>query len=132
MDFETTYLSDEELNELINEIEKNDLVMAPPEIKEKVLKKATDNKKEFVMYCFRVLTSVAAAIAILLIIPGTMANGTGETQIPSREEVLQTQKYLSKKEALEEEGFVEKVLKNLAILEKNRVSAILMNENGGK
>lgn len=132
MDFETTYLSDEELNELINEIEKNDLVMAPPEIKEKVLKKATDNKKEFVMYCFRVLTSVAAAIAILLIIPGTMANGTGETQIPSREEVLQTQKYLSKEEALEEEGFVEKVLKNLAILEKNRVSAILMNENGGK
>lgn len=132
MDFETTYLSDEELNELINEIEKNDLVMAPPEIKEKVLKKATDNKKEFVMYCFRVLTSVAAAIAILLIIPGTMANGNGETQIPSREEVLQTQKYLSKKEALEEEGFVEKVLKNLAILEKNRVSAILMNENGGK
>ena len=132
MDFETTYLSDEELNELINEIEKNDLVMAPPEIKEKVLKKATDNKKEFVMYCFRVLTSVAAAIAILLIIPGTMANGTGETQIPSREEVLQTQKYLSKEEALEEEGVVEKVLKNLAILEKNRVSAILMNENGGK
>lgn len=132
MNLENGYLSDEELNTLIHEIEQGDLVMAPPDMKADVLRRAGNKKREFVMYCFRVITSVAAAIAILLVIPGNINDKAVPTEIPSREEVLKTQDYLSREEVLDETSLIQKIKKNIAILESNISSAIMMNENGGK
>ncbi len=132
MNLGNTYLSDEELDALIHEIEQGDLVMAPPDIKRNVLRRMENPKRAFVMYCFRVITSVAAAIAIMLLLPGAINGKQFNTEIPSREEVLKKQEYVSREEALDETGFVQKFLKNLAILEGNIASAIMMNENGGK
>ncbi len=132
MNLENGYLSDEEINMLIHEIEQGDLVMAPPDMKTDVLRSAGNKKREFVMYCFRVITSVAAAIAILLVIPGNLNGKAVPTEIPSREEVLKTQDYLSREEVLDETGLIQKIKKNIAILESNIASAIMMNENGGK
>lgn len=132
MNLENGYLSDEELNMLIHEIEQGDLVMAPPDMKTDVLRRAGNQKREFVMYCFRVITSVAAAIAILLVIPGNTNDKAVPTEIPSREEVLKTQDYLSREDVLDETSLIKKIKKNIAILESNISSAIMMNENGGK
>lgn len=93
------YLSDEELEQLISEVEADDLVPAPPElkeniihavfgelhieaaqIKEKIREAAVDipnpppeikkrKQKEFAAYCFRVGMSVAAAVAFIFIMP---------------------------------------------------------------
>lgn len=86
------YLTDEELELLISEVE-GDLVPAPPEMAdrianvlwkevqvkenneaEKTRSKTAQNKKtgkrrEFAAYCFRVAMSVAAAIAFMCILP---------------------------------------------------------------
>ena len=74
MSYENEYLSDEELNALIREIERNDLVMAPPDIMEKVLTQTKNKKRDFTMYCFRVAASAAAAIVMLFTLPGVLQN----------------------------------------------------------
>lgn len=134
MDLENTYLSDEELNALISEIEQGDLVMAPPEIKVKVLHRTVDKKREFVGYCFRVITSVAAAIVMLVLLPRGEAVNNSEMKIPTREEVLKTQEYVSKEAILDKKSYVKKMIENIAIRigDDNIFSVIIMNENGGK
>ncbi len=134
MNFENEYLSEEELNSLICEIEKDDLVAAPPDIKEKVLSRVKNKKRDFTMYCFRVIASAAAAIVMLFALPGVLGNispkiseAVGETyennmqklDIPTRQEVLASQRYASKEEVLDETGFLQKVFKSIALLEKN-------------
>lgn len=80
-----TYLTDEELNQLIADVEVNEMVSAPPDMAEEILMrlymqsnnlsemtKAKDRnarEKEFRLYCFRVITSVAAAIMLLFVMP---------------------------------------------------------------
>lgn len=125
MEFRNEYLSDEELAVLIHEIEQNDLVMAPPDIRSNVLCRTVSKKREFVTYCFRVGTSVAAAIVILFLLPRVLEEQTFESKMPSREEVLAMQEYVSKEEALDETGFIQKIKRNI-------ISAISMNENGGE
>ena len=106
MSLENEYLSDEELNALINEIEQGDLVMAPPGIREKVLEEARSKNTDFIRYCFQVVASAAAAIILLFLLPAVskdmMPKVTGdyEEKIPTREEVLATQQYATREEVV--------------------------------
>ena len=120
-----SYLSDEELNAMICEIESGDLVMAPPDIKENVLRKVANKKKEFVTYCFRVVLSAAAAIVLMFLLPTNIDITVHDEKIPTKQEVLE-------KEALNSRGFLEKILDNVEVLKNNNLSAVIMNENGGK
>lgn len=76
------YLSDEELQKLISDVELNDIVQAPVHLQEKVLDavSAADragnvakNKKqkiiEYRLYSLKVALAVAAAIAVMFIVP---------------------------------------------------------------
>ena len=119
------YLSDEELNAMICEIESCDLVMAPPGIKENVLRKVANKKKEFVTYCFRVVLSAAAAIVLMFLLPTNIDITVHDEKIPTKQEVLE-------KEALNSRGFLEKILDNVEVLKNNNLSAVIMKENGGK
>lgn len=131
MKLENEYLSDEELNQLICEIEKNELVMAPPDFAESVLEsiKPKNNKKEFTTYCFRVLASVAAAIVLLFLMP-EITYDTPQN-IPTKQEVLGTMKYASKEEVLNESSFLAKLLGNIRTWNKNTETDYLNDENGG-
>ncbi len=120
-----SYLSDEELNAMIFEIESGDLVMAPPDIKENVLRKVASKKKEFVTYCFRVVLSAAAAIFLMFLLTTNIDLAAHDEKIPTKQEVLE-------KEALNNRGFVEKLLDNIEVLKNNNLSAVIMKENGGK
>lgn len=120
-----SYLSDEELNAMICEIESGDLVMAPPGIKENVLRKVANKKKEFVTYCFRVVLSAAAAIVLMFLLPTNIDITVRDEKIPTKQEVLE-------KEALNSRGFLEKILDNVEVLKNNNLSAVIMKENGGK
>ena len=119
------YLSDEELNAMICEIESGDLVMAPPGIKENVLRKVANKKKEFVTYCFRVVLSAAAAIVLMFLLPTNIDITVHDEKIPTKQEVLE-------KEALNNRGLLEKILDNVEVLKNNNLSAVIMKENGGK
>lgn len=120
-----SYLSDEELNAMICEIESGDLVMAPPGIKENVLRKVANKKKEFVTYCFRVVLSAAAAIVLMFLLPTNIDITVHDEKIPTKQEVLE-------KEALNSRGLLEKILDNVEVLKSNNLSAVIMKENGGK
>ena len=73
------YISDEELERLINQVEQEELVAAPPDLMERILEAERETspliyceaarKKEFYAYCFRVITSVAAAVALVFLLP---------------------------------------------------------------
>ena len=120
-----SYLSDEELNAMICEIESGDLVMAPPGIKGNVLRKVANKKKEFVTYCFRVVLSAAAAIVLMFLLPTNIDITVHDEKIPTKQEVLE-------KEALNNRGLLEKILDNVEVLKNNNLSAVIMKENGGK
>jgi len=83
MSFE--YLSDEELNNLIMDVEQNDMVTAPPNIQGSILeeldelvrysvelpqKSQGDKVVEFRRYRLRVIAAVAAVVAFVMIVPG--------------------------------------------------------------
>lgn len=106
-DFGTEYLSDADLKALIMQIEQQELVMAPPDLKDRILREVQAETKtqteaeaqvpeekhalecerpkekkkilysqkrkskttEFRRYCFRVWTSVAAAILLIFMLP---------------------------------------------------------------
>ncbi|MCR5374705.1 MAG: hypothetical protein K6E39_04965 [Lachnospiraceae bacterium] len=78
------YLTDEELSKMIEDIEANDLVTAPPDLKDNILLRLTREHGEepdipkkmkdrrtlsFTAYSIRVAIAVAAAIAILILVP---------------------------------------------------------------
>ena len=120
-----SYLSDEELNAMICEIESGDLVMAPPGIKENVLRKVANKKKDFVTYCFRVVLAAAEAIVLMFLLPTNIDLKVHDEKIPTKQEILE-------KEALNSRGLLEKILDNVEVLKNNNLSAVIMKENGGK
>lgn len=115
---EKNYLSEEELEKLISDVEEEKLLSAPPGILEGVLSSIGDSgkndssesirtetkdriteiqrppetvdftkkKTEFRRYCFRVISSMAAAIALLVFMPGI--SGIPKNEIPSKASVL--------------------------------------------
>lgn len=147
MNFRDEYLSDEELDALIVEIEQEDLVVAPPCIKERLLYREESKKRDFAMYCLRVVASAAAAIVMLFALPGILGNMSPKiadtvvevyeseiqkTQIPTRQEVLAGEKYASKEEVLGETSFLNKVFRSISFLEKNIDYNIFSKTDGGK
>jgi len=130
MNEKVNYLSDEELEQLILQVEQKELVSAPPDLMEIVLDAAA-RKKEFYAYCFRVVTSAAAAIALVFLLPelsGWMKQKVSPDfvqtvykqtvpayeivveQVPGKDEVLATQSIPSKEEVLNDTGFMERVI----------------------
>lgn len=133
------YISDEELERLINQVEQEELVAAPPDLMESILEAAgKTKKKEFTAYCFRVITSVAAAVALVFLLPeltkGMNLNGAASQKhpaksevvqtvpsyeevtvpVPSKSEVLTVKVVPSKEEVLDDTGLLEKVIRSTA------------------
>lgn len=120
MSLEKDYLSEEELMQLILEVEEHELVPAPPELLENILKEVEapgesriipidskkDKNREFRRYCIRVITSVAAAIALVFLTPNVGSMKVSE--MPSRQELVG--KGITREEALKETGFINQVL----------------------
>lgn len=100
------YLSDEELQKLIETVETREMLTAPVDLMENLLKeiappkKSTDKVVEFRNYCFKVAVSIAAAIAILFAAPAmkaqyykqpiSLSQQQSNTAPRSREEVLES------------------------------------------
>lgn len=86
---EKKYLSEEELEKLILDVEEETLINAPPDFLGNILISIDGTKKkktEFRKYCFKVISSMAAAIAFLILIPGI--SGMKEREIPSKEAII--------------------------------------------
>jgi hypothetical protein len=107
------YLSDEELEKLIAGAEAETIIKAPDDLEDKVIARieSSERKKtvDFATYCLRVGFGVAAAIALLTIVPSvperqfelpTKDTVLVEKEIPTREEVLGNKTVLSKEEVL--------------------------------
>jgi len=75
----------------------------PPE-KSKLMR--TSYNREFRRYCIRVMTSVAAAIAIMFVIPALWNPHTLE--VPNKDEVVMQSDYLSKQEMMAQQKVVSK------------------------
>ena len=139
------YISDEELEHLIFQVEQDELVAAPPDLMESILEAAeslgakeelsmakvvplpaVERKKEFRAYCFRVITSVAAAVALVFLLPELTnrmnVNGVPIPEpveksavvgtVPDRATVVGVQITPSKEEVLNDTGFIEQVINN--------------------
>ena len=91
MNYQNEYLSDQELERLIREVEQYELVMAPPDLEEHVRSwiDAPDKKKELRRYCARVMTSVAAAIAVVFLLPEIVKYQPFDMAVPQRKELIQ-------------------------------------------
>ena len=88
------YLSDEELDRLINNVEDEGLIQAPAQIKSEVLRKidkenpsAKPEKSmaELYRYSAKVVFAIAAALLLLIITPGITDS---RDRIPTRDEVI--------------------------------------------
>lgn len=103
------YLSDEEIQKLMASVEAEAPVKAPDDLEEKVIARIVSRERkktvDFTRYCLRVGFGVAAAIALLCLVPFVsdgkimhsvlpkeLAESTGllADGIPSRDEVLGT------------------------------------------
>ena len=136
------YISDEELEQLICQVEQEELVTAPPDLAENILKAVTEvkpktsKKKEFHAYCFRVITSVAAAVALVFLLPeltermnlisdkSVIAQAAPSyeevvTPVPLKADVVTVNTVPSKEEVLDDTGFFEKVLHNTGWFNKD-------------
>ena len=139
MNDKQNYISDEMLEQLILQVEQKELVTAPPDLTKSILEACgilTKNvrKKEFYAYCFRVITSVAAAVVLVFLLPKmqgwmdakmflTESTGPGiyrqETphyeevvkSVPGKEEVLTAKASPTKEEVLDDSGFIDRMLK---------------------
>ena len=122
------YLSDEELNSLIGDVESEKLIEAPANLDQKVIAviSSAERRKtvDFYKYCARVGFAVAAAIALICIVPyipsskvemPALADSFASEEIPSREEVLFSKEIKSKEEVLSKENrqsFIESQITN--------------------
>lgn len=145
------YISDEELEKLICQVEQDDLVAAPPDLSERIFEAAglrpktvegkpkVAKKKEFYSYCFRVITSVAAAVALVFLLPelsGWMEQNVSPdfvqtvyrqvipsyeevvAPVPSKAEVVAAKATPSKEEVLNDTGFIERVINSTGWFDK--------------
>ena len=107
------YLSDEELNSLIGSVESEPLIEAPANLDQKVIAAISSGERkktvDFCKYCARVGFAVAAAIAIICIVPYIpefkveipgKESVFVKTETPSREEVILSKATPSREEVL--------------------------------
>ena len=110
------YLSDEELQKLMASVEAEAPVKAPDDLEEKVIARIVSRERkktvDFTRYCLRVGFAVAAAVALLCIVPFVSGDHFGKTvaevgsaallteTIPTKAEVLKSQTIQTKEEVL--------------------------------
>ena len=124
-----SYLSDEELEYLMCEIESKDLVFAPPDIQEQVLnvldetphviseRSNIDKIREFKRYRFRVLATVAAAVVAVFVLPRVenLQQHTMPEKPSAKQDFLKKGRYKTKEEALNDSSMLENMLGNVNI-----------------
>lgn len=114
------YLTDEELEQLIAHVESHELVAAPPDLMEMILEQTVkevdkkecheekalpiyrDKKKEYRRYCFQVITSMAAAVALVFLLPNLQKTQNIEESREKR--IFGASIYESRQEAMEDTG----------------------------
>ena len=109
------YLSDDELQMLMADVEAEAPVKAPDDLEEKVIARIVSRERkktvDFTTYCLRVGFGVAAAIALLCIVPFIPERQVSEPvlnilnterEIPTRDEVLAGKTVKSREEVLGE------------------------------
>lgn len=110
---EQNYLTDEELDALIREVEASEMTMAPPDLLDDILQKMDvsecampprilhreKRRNEFLRYCLQVASGVAAAVVLLFLLP-TFSGGK-EMTVPAKEQVLAASDVKSKEDVLE-------------------------------
>lgn len=126
------YLSEEQLQSLMAEVEEQELVQAPGDLLSGVLWKLEEAKPaeplraerkaipkgkamEFRRYCIRVVTSAAAAIALIFALPGL--NNLRREEAIARQAVMTRQKMKSPKELHEERRLMKKIGDSRLILD---------------
>ncbi len=128
------YLTDAELESLIREIEQNELVPSPPDLQEQILevlaqeakameeRNARDKVIEYKRYRFRVMTTVAAAVLVVFLLPKLESLQQQETELPRppvKHEMVMKNRYETKEEALSDSGMLETMLGGVNIFADN-------------
>ena len=109
------YLTDTELENLIQMVEQKELLPASPDLKEQILGTlGEENIIAFKRYRFRVLTTVAAAVLVIFLLPGYESS----QQHQPREEVRQS-RYATKEEALNDSGILNTLFGGVNIFADN-------------
>lgn len=146
MKWENEYLSDDKLQQLILEVEQNELVEAPPDLIDNIMESMESERrndiqalktenipnskvKEFRRYCFRVVTSVAAAVLIIFVQPELQ--NTQLSDVPARQELIAPAKYANKEEALSDMGILMQAFGGTNIFDKEHNFPVFNGENGG-
>lgn len=138
------YMSDEELELLIADIEQNELVAAPPDMLEEILErvweseedavsdaenttsnretaysvKSFTNIREFRRYCFKVCASVAAAVILVFALPVMSENFV--TNTTEQEPFIRESRYATKEEALNDQSYLMEKFGGTNIFSKDR------------
>lgn len=126
------YLSDEELQKLISDVELNDMVEAPADLQEKVLDEISALSKsgniaktkkqkiiEYRLYSLKVALAVAAAIAVMFIVP---QRPVLDRNIPTKEE------YLAEMDILTRQGLFDNCRNRDEVLEENNLCKTLVQK----
>lgn len=149
------YLSDEKLEQLILEVEKNELVTAPPDLPDNIMAcveaervscgtmlmkgDLTENKvREFRRYCVRVLTSAAAAIAMVFLLPKLtnlqqlkmQEQEIRPPEMSAKQEIVLQGRYETKEEALKDTGILTEVFGGINIFNKEDKFNFFNGRNG--
>lgn len=128
------YITDEELESLIREMEQSELVTAPPDLQNQILevleremrtpeeRKARDKVIEFKRYRFRVMTTVAAAVLVVFLLPrleNLQPQKTESVKPFMKNEFIIQGRYEKKEEVLNDSGMLETMLGNVNIFADN-------------
>lgn len=128
------YLTDEELESLMQEIEQNELVSAPPDLQDQILevlaqqakapaeRNARDKIIEYKRFRFRVMTTVAAAVLAVFLLPRLDSLQQQEIEIVkpiAKHEFAMQSRYKTKEEALNDSGMLETMLGGVNIFADN-------------
>ena len=95
---EWNYLSDAELHQLMEDVEKNTICKAPDYLKNQILKEAarqtrTNQKTSFLFFCAKIVTAAAASIALLFAMP----------------KMTQSEEFLQKASTIQEDSFLNRI-----------------------
>lgn len=128
------YLTDTELESLIREIEQRELVSTPPDLQDQIMevlnqemhaleeRKAREKVVEYKRYRFRVMTTVAAAVMVVFLLPrldGLQQKETESVRPPAKHEMVMKSRYETKEDALSDNGVLETMLGGVNIFADN-------------
>lgn len=128
------YLTDEELESLIQEIEQNEIVSPPPDLQDQILevlaqevealdeRNARDKIIEYKRFRFRVMTTVAAAVLAVFLLPRLESLQQQEIEVVkpiAKYEFAMENRYKTKEEALNDSGMLENMLGGVNIFADN-------------